>query len=204
MRWQVYASLAHGSSGILFFCWWSPGGATFQWGGAIMTPQSPVGNTSAVEYVEGPKYALVARVNEKLGAFGTFLLNATSQFVFEANGTGASNASVVPAGAAVAALGGSGAGSAWSVLLGGFSLRGASSGTAFVLLNQDTVLPAVTSLVLGASAGTACELDASGARIPLRDDAPAMPGLQLFLAEGDARLLFFVPSGDCSGDTELP
>ena len=169
-----------------------------------MTPQSPVGNTSAVEYVEGPKFALVARVNEKLAAFGTFLLNATSQFVFEANGTGASSASVVPAGAALVALGGSGAGSAWSVLLGGFSLRGASSGTAFVLLNQDTVLPAVTSLVLGASAGTACELDASGARISLRDDAPAMPGLQLFLAEGDARLLFFVPSGDCSGDAALP
>ena len=169
-----------------------------------MTPQSPLGNTSAVEYVEGPKFALVARVNEKLAAFGTFLLNATSQFVFEANGTGASNASVVPAGAALVALGGSGAGSAWSVLLGGFSLRGASSGTAFVLLNQDTVLPAVTSLVLGASAGTACELDASGARISLRDDAPAMPVLQLFLAEGDARFLFFVPSGDCSGDAALP
>ena len=153
------------------------------------------------EYVEGPKFALVQRVNAKLGAFGAYLLNASSRFVFAANGTSSSNTTVVPT-AAIAVIGGSGVGAAWSVLLGGFAPAGAPAGaaaSAFVLLNSDTMLPAVLSLALSADAGVACELDAAGARGPLYDDAPAMPGLQLYLGEGDARLLFFVAEGaSCS------
>ena len=183
------------SNGLLYFCYWSPAGVTFQWGNAIMTPRG------GGEYVEGPKFALVQRVNAKLGAFGAYLLNASSRFVFAANGTSSSNTTVVPT-AAIAVIGGSGVGAAWSVLLGGFAPAGAPAGaaaSAFVLLNSDTMLPAVLSLALSADAGVACELDAAGARGPLYDDATAMPGLQLYLGEGDARLLFFVAEGaSCS------
>ena len=44
MRWQIYTSLAHGAKGLLYFCYWSPAGTTFQWGQALMTPHALSGN----------------------------------------------------------------------------------------------------------------------------------------------------------------
>ena len=203
VRWQVFSSLAFGAKGLLYFTYWTPAsdaGGTFQWAGGIMTPVLPAGASGgegAAIYVEGPQFAVAQRVNAKLGAYGRFLLNATSLAAFAANGTGTSSAAV-PGGGPVAAVGGSGAGPAWSVLLGLFSATpGASS--AVLLHNQDVSAPAIVTLALAQPPATvaACELDvASGARLQLFDDAPAMPGLQLRLAEGDARLLVFAPAGE--------
>ena len=202
VRWQVFSSLAFGAKGLLYFCYWNPAsdaGGTFQWAGAIMTPVLPAGASGgegAAVYVEGPQFAVAQRVNAKLGAFGRFLLNATSLATFAANGTGASSAAV-PGGGPIASVGGSGAGPAWSVLLGLFAAA-PGAGSAVLLHNQDVAAPAIVTLALAQppAAAAACELDAaSGARVQLFDDAPAMPGLQLRLAEGDARLLVFAPAG---------
>jgi hypothetical protein len=220
LRWQVFTSLAYGSSGLLYFCYWSPAGATFQWGNAIMTPRALPGAGpleealldassalpeaasahaalrapalgGAAAYVEGPKFPIVQRINSKLRAYGTFLLRANSTFVFRANGTGADSASVTAPGEApaISAIGGSGAGAAWSVLLGAFG--GVSGGAqAFVVQNQDYIFPAILSLSF--AGGLPLELDAStGALAPAYDDAPQMPGFQLFLDAGDARVLVF-------------
>ena len=38
MRWQVMTSLALGAKGVMYFCYWTPNGADFSLGQAIMTP----------------------------------------------------------------------------------------------------------------------------------------------------------------------
>jgi hypothetical protein len=217
LRWQIFTSLAYGSSGVLYFCYWSPAGSTFMWGNAIMTLRAlpgaepleevPLDASSAMPeaasahaavrapalggaaaYVEGPKYPIVQRINSKLRVYGTYLLHANSTFVFRANGSGTDLANIT-APSAISAVGGSGAGAAWSVLLGAFG--GVSGGAqAFVVQNQDYIFPAIFSFAF--ASGFPLELDAStGALAPAYDDAPQMPGFQLFVDAGDARVLVF-------------
>ena len=38
IRWQIYTSIAYGSKGVLYFCYWTPRGGEFPKGGAIITP----------------------------------------------------------------------------------------------------------------------------------------------------------------------
>lgn len=195
LRWQVYTALAHGAKGVMYFCYWSPAaaaGSTFEWGGAIMTPRS-LPNSTNVTYVEGPKYAQAARLNARLSGYGAFLLRATSALVVGLNGTGSNVVPVTggPAGT-ITAVGGSGAGPTWSVLLGAFTAplpQGRAS--AWVVHNSDTLAPAIITLEF--SPGVAPdELDgATGAVAPAYDDAPALPGFQLTLDAGDARVLVF-------------
>jgi len=229
LRWQVFTSLAYGSSGVLYFCYWSPeAGDTFQWGNAIMSPRALPGGAGpqeeedmeeaqldassaflgaassahaavrrpalggAAAYVEGPKFAMAQRINSKLRVYGSYLLRANSTFVFQANGTGVSLANITSTGGeapAISAIGGSGAGATWSVLLGAFaSVSGGSQ--AFAVQNQDYILPAVYSISF--SGGFPLELDAStGALAPAYDDAPQMAGFQLYVDAGDARVLVF-------------
>ena len=50
LRWQVWTSLAHGASGVLYFCYWSPAGADFAWASALMTPRAPLAGGGAAAY----------------------------------------------------------------------------------------------------------------------------------------------------------
>ena len=157
-----------------------------------MTPRS-LPNSTDVVYVEGPKYAQAARINTRLSKFGAFLLRASSAFVVAVNGTGSDVAPVHggPAGS-VTAVGGSGAGPTWSVLLGAFAAplpQGRAS--AWVVHNSDTLAPAIITLEFAPGVAPD-ELDGvTGAIAPAYDDAPAMPGYQLYLDAGDARVLVF-------------
>lgn len=189
--WQAWTSLAHGASGVLYFCYWSPVSADFKWANAIITPIAPAAGGAAV-FVRGQHYAQAARLNARLGVLGNFLLNSTSVAVFAANGTGASMAAAPPAVLPLLQYGGSGAGPTWSLLIGAFRLPAARAPHTLALLitNQDTELPVLAALALAAGgAATAAELDAaSGIVHPALDDAPGLPGLQWSIASGDARL----------------
>jgi hypothetical protein len=198
LRWQVFTSLAYGAKGLLYFCYWSPAGPTFQWGGALMMPRA-VWNASdpspAVAYEPGPHFAQAQRINSKLLTYGSALLQATSTGVFYVSAGMAAEAPV-PAGFPVAAVGGSNSSTspaAFGALLGFFSLP--SGRTALLLHNQNSAYAVQLTVVLAAEAAQApvWELDAgSGLQAPVRDDAPGIPGLQLSLEAGDARLLLFL------------
>ena len=198
LRWQVYTSLAHGAAGLLYFCYWSPAGSDFAWANALMTPRVPLaggGGGGDGGYAPGPHYAQAARINAKLAVLGDFLLRARSTAVFAANGTGAGAAPAPAPAAPVLTIGGAGAGPAWSLLAGAFDLPAAAAPytRALLLTNQDPDAPALAALTLAPGAEAAAfELDAaSGAVRPALDDAPALPGWQLALEAGDARLLVF-------------
>ena len=195
LRWQVWTSLAHGASGVLYFCYWSPEGADFAWASALMTPRVPLAGGAAAAYAPGPHYAQATRINAKLAVLGNFLLRARSTAVFAANGTGAGAAPAPAAAAPVLMFGGSGAGPAWSLLAGAFDLPAAAAPYthALLLTNQDPDAPTLATLTLAPGAEAAAfELDAaSGAVTPALDDAPDLPGWQLAIEAGDARLLVF-------------
>ena len=190
MRWQVFTSLAHGAKGLLYFCYWKPDGDSFLWGGALMLPRAPLGG-GAVEYGPGPHYWQAQRVNSKLKTLGSFLLAANSSAVQQGNGTGASTLPAVDF-QYISRFGGSGAGPAWSLMLGFFTLpTGASLHSAGALIvNADPDMPCLATMEL--TVESAWEVDPnSGALLPVLDDAPGLPGLQLQLEPGDARLLCF-------------
>ena len=192
MRWQAFTSLGYGARGVLYFCYWSPTGASFPWGGAMMVPRALPGGPAVFQ--PGPKLAQAARINAKLAAFGNFVLPAAHAGVFVANGTGASSAAVPSAasGGALAAIGGSGAGPTWAALVGAYASPGAGWASAVLLQNQDWVFPAVLNVTFTPQAPAAWELDpATGSIAPAWDDAPALPGFQLYVDAGDARLLVF-------------
>jgi hypothetical protein len=192
LRWQAWTSVAHGAAGVLYFCYWTPAGADFAWAGAIMTPRAPAGGGPAV-YGPGAHYAQAARLNARLRALGGYLLNASSLAVLAASGAGAELAPAAAVAAPLTAFGGAGAGPAWSLMLGIFALPPAAAprARAALLVNQDPDVPALATVQLAAGAAV-FELDAaSGELRPALDDAPALPGLQLALDAGDARLLVF-------------
>jgi hypothetical protein len=192
IRWQVFSSLAFGARGILYFCYWTPDGPDFVWAQGLITPKSLPGGT--IMYVPGSHFPQISRINIKLGFFGSFLLNATSNWIFNATGIDADMVPVPINDAGIISIGGSGAGSSWSLLLGAFTLPStlatvASSSTAFILQNQDFIAPAL--LTISFTEGTMpFEIDPeSGSQIPLLDDAPLLSGFQLSLVEGDARVI---------------
>jgi len=190
IRWQVFSSLAFGAKGILYFCYWTPDGPDFVWAQGLITPKS-LFPSGTILYVPGAHFTQVSRINIKLGFYGSFLLNASSTWVFNGTGINADMVSV-PINANIISIGGSGAGSSWSLLLGAFSLpsmQDTTSSSAFVLQNQDFIAPALFTISF--TDGTIPqELDPeSGALIPLLDDAPLLFGFQLSLVEGDARVI---------------
>ena len=77
MRWQVMTSLALGAKGVMYFCYWTPNGAYFLLGQAIMTP-APGSKPDLANQVPGPKYPMVRRINSKLRTLGEWLLERTS------------------------------------------------------------------------------------------------------------------------------
>jgi hypothetical protein len=192
LRWQAYTSLAYGASGLLYFCYWTPAGSSFLWGNAIIAPRVPLAGGD-VQYVPGPHYAQAGRLNGKLKALGTFLLHATSTGVFAASGNGTQTVALPPgtgAAGVLAAVAGSGAGPSWSTFLGAFTLP-SGGGTAVLVHNQavDATLLLTLTLASNATAALPQEVDGStGVLSPAYDDAPYLPGWQVALEEGDARL----------------
>jgi hypothetical protein len=96
LRWQALTSLAYGAKGLLYFCYWTPSGIDFLWGGAMITPKAyPNGSTL---WVRGTHYRQAARLNKKLLRYGNYLLHYHSVDVVEAAGgasTGTPNAACI-------------------------------------------------------------------------------------------------------------
>jgi hypothetical protein len=185
LRWQVFSSLAYGAKGLLYFCYWSPTGTSFAWGNALMTPRALPGGSPV--YQPGPHFGQATRVNQRLYAYGAFLLRATSSAVVRARGDGGGGGPQ-PGVGPVAALQSSivgGANVPWSALLGAFTLPG--GGVAVLVHNQDVNYPVILNLTLsGAPPG---EVDpATGAVAPAWSDVVG-PGFHVALEAGDARLL---------------
>ena len=181
MRWQVMTSLALGAKGVMYFCYWTPSGAYFSLGQAIMTP-APGSKPNLANQVPGPKYPMVRRINSKLRTLGEWLLERTSSGLIQASG-GRANTTTIEGCAGIASINGTNVGDAWSFLLGLFDTN-----RTVLLVNQDANHPALATLALRGD-GEMHEVDPDSGDLKLAlDDAPFAPGFQLSVNAGDARL----------------
>lgn len=173
IRWQIYTSLAYGSRGVLYFCYWTPRGAEFPKGGAIIT-------------AEGRKtrhYEQAKRVNHAIKQLGPTLMSLTNIGVYRVK-PGMNPADALR-GTPIKNL------TKGDYLIGLFRH---TDGRRAVLLNNYsfayTAWPTVGFSVPVGQIREVCKK--TGKEIPLVDDSPDMEGLQLSLDSGEGRL-FLLP-----------
>jgi len=181
IKWQVYTSLAYGSKGVLYFCYWTPEGGEFPKGGAIIT-------------AEGRRtrhYEQAKRVNHDIKLLGPTLMALTSTGVHRV--PPGQNPSDVLKDTPVKSL------TKGDYLVGVFKH---ADGRWAVLLNNYsfayTAWPTVEFSVPVKQVREVCKN--TGREIPVVDDSPAMQGLQISLDAGEGRL-FLLPRSEKQRET---
>jgi hypothetical protein len=179
LRWQIFASLCYGAKGVLYFCYFTPQGAEFPKGGAII----------AVDGTKTRHYAQAQRLNSVLKSYGPTLMRLTSTGTFRVR----PNEEPAPAlrGSGLLDLKRAPGDPPGDYLVGAF--RHEDGRRAVLLMNYRFAYSAWPTVVFDAPADAAREVDPlTGRLIPVRDESPDMPGLQISLADGEARL-FLLP-----------
>ena len=138
LRWQAYTSLAIGSKGVLYFCYWTPPGDDFTRGQAIMTP-TPGKPPNIANQSPGHKYLMVQRINSKLRVFGNWLLKRVSSAVVQTSGYGNTVLKHLP----WASINGSATGPNSEFMLGCYDRN-----NTILLVNQDSNHPALATVVV--------------------------------------------------------
>jgi hypothetical protein len=169
LRWQIYASLAYGAKGVMYFCYWTPAGHEFPKGGAIIRRDG----TRTRHYDEA------TRINATLKNLGPTLMQLTSTGVYRikakddiAKGLeGSPLRSITPG----------------EYLIGAFNHK---DGRKAVLIQNYhfaySLWPTVEFTVPMNAVKEVCRK--SGKEVPMYDESPDMPGMQVSLDAGEGRL----------------
>lgn len=173
LRWQIYTSIAYGAKGVLYFCYWTPTGGDFPRGGAILTADGR----------RTRHYDQATRINHAVKKLGPTLMRLTSTGVYRVKP--GDDAVRVLADVPIRSL------TAGDYLIGAF--RHADGRRAVLLNNYAFAYTAWPTVEFDVDASKAIEVDpTTGREVPVRDDSPAMDGLQLSLDAGAGRL-FLLP-----------
>lgn len=179
LRWQIYASLAYGAKGVMYFCYYTPAGAEFPKGGAII----------ARDDRPTRHYEQARQLNADLKNLGGTLMKLTSTGVVR----------VAPGSDPAAVLKGSGikniTGAAYdpkpNYLVGTF--KHADGRRAVLLQNYHFAYTAWPTVEFDVPASQVVEVcKKSGKEVPVYDSSPDLEGLQLSLDAGEGRL-FLLP-----------
>ena len=173
LRWQVFTSLAYGAKGVMYFCYWTPVGADFPKGGAIIT-------------LNGRKtrhYAEAQRINGALKNLGPTLMQLTSTSVVRLRPKG--DPSTALNDTALRSI------SDGDYLIGMF--QHADGRRATLVNNYHFAYSAWPTVVFDADHAAIMEVNPkTGKETAVMDDSPDMTGLQISLDAGEGRL-FLVP-----------
>ena len=173
LRWQVFTSLAYGAKGVMYFCYWTPRGDEFPKGGAILTADGR----------RTRHYDEATRINGVLKNLGPVLMRLTSTGVRRIQ-AGRTQKVEGPGPVRVLEDG--------DFLAGEF--RHEDGRRAVLLSNQHFAYSGWPTVTFAAEASRVTEVDPkTGREIPVRDDSPDMPGLQLSFDAGEGRL-FLMPA----------
>ena len=173
LRWQINASLAYGAKGVMYFCYWTPAGAEFPKGGAILRRDG----TRTRHYEEA------RRLNGILKQLGPTLMQLTSTGVYRVRPK--DEPATVLNGSPVRSL------TTGDYLVGTF--RHADGRRAVLLQNYHFAYSAWPTVEFNAAAAVLEVSPRNGIAAPVVDASPDMPGLQLSLDAGEARL-FLLPA----------
>lgn len=175
LRWQIFTSLAYGSKGVLYFCYWTPRGGEFPKGGAIIT-------------AEGRKtrhYEQAKRINARLVKLGPTLMQLTSTEVTRLRPK-KEPAEQLPKGSAVRSI------SQGDFMIGEF--RHADGRRAVLLNNYSLTFCEWPTVEFDIDPARVREVDQeTGLEVEWLDDSPDTPGMQVSLDSGEGRL-FLLPA----------
>jgi hypothetical protein len=180
IRWQIFASVAYGAKGILYFCYWTPGK------GAAGTGEFPKGG--AIITAEGLKtrhYDEARRINAELKNLGPTLMQLTSTTVVRVKDDGGSAAALkgLPLKNLMRVAGDP----PGEFLIGCFSHTNGDQ--AVLIVNYNYSFTAWPTVEFMADTSQVREVSKStGALARVIDDSPELPGLQISFGAGDARL----------------
>ena len=177
IKWQIYTSLAYGSKGVLYFCYWTPRGGEFPKGGAIIT----------AEGLKTRHYEQAKRVNGDLKQLGPTLMSLTSVGVCRVGPANnpAKNPEDILKDTPITSL------TKGDYLVGLF--KHADGRWAVLLNNYSFTYTAWPTVGFSAPVEQVREVcKKTGKEIPAVDDSPAMEGLQISLDSGEGRL-FLLP-----------
>lgn len=174
LRWQIYTSLAYGAKGILYFCYWTPRGAEFPKGGAIITAEG-----RRTRHYEQSK-----RINAAIKNLGPTLMQLTSRSVIRI--TPKDDAAALLKGSPIRTL------TPGDYLIGVF--KHADRRRAVLLNNYRHDFTEWPTVEFDAASSKVVEVSPKdGTAAPIIDDSPDMPGLQISLDSGEGRL-FLLPA----------
>jgi Beta-galactosidase len=185
LRWQMFASVAYGAKGVLYFCYWTPGkGAAgageFPKGGAVLT----------AEGLKTRHYDEARRINAELKHLGPTLMKLTSTGVYRV--TTETNASAL-AGSPVRSLARVPGDPVGEFIVGTF--RHADRRRAVVIVNHNYSYTAWPTVRFDAEPQEVLEVSkTTGKALPVVDDSPELKGLQLSFGPGDGRLFLLPPA----------
>ncbi len=181
LRWQVFTSIAYGAKGVLYFCYYTPGGGEFPKGGAIITTDDRRTN----------HYYQARRINEQLRNLGPTLMKLTSTGVYRLGPDDDPRESLE--GCPITSISGASRDPSPDYLIGVF--RHADGRRAVMLNNYRFAYTAWPTVTFDVDAAEVVEVDPwSGRELALVDDSPAMEGLQVALDSGAGRLFLLPPS----------
>ncbi len=176
LRWQINSSLVYGAKGVLYFCYFTPQGWEFPRGGAIID-------------VNGRKtrhYAQAQRINAELKNLGPTLMQLTSKDITRVTGMEAAGEALAktPVKKIVNTYTKS---TPLDLQIGTFTNTDGSA--AAIIHNYSYTHTAWITIEFNSDHAKVVELDkTTGKEVPLYDESPAMPGLQISFDSGDARL----------------
>jgi len=174
LRWQIFTSLAYGAKGVMYFCYWTPPGAEFPKGGAIITRDGR----------RTRHYAEAQRLNAALKNLGPTLMQLTNTGVIRIKPKEDSTAALKDT--AIRSI------SDGDFLIGNF--RHADGRRAVMINNYHFAYSAWPTVTFDSETANVIEVSPkTGKEAPVLDDSPDMPGLQLSLDAGEGRL-FLLPA----------
>ena len=178
LRWQIFTSLAYGAKGVLYFCYYTPGGGEFPRGGAIIRQDDR----------RTRHWYQAQRINATLKHFGPTLMSLTSEKVVRIPQEG--NAPELLAGTPIRNITPTHPG---EFMVGVF--RHEDGRRAVLLNNYEYRYTAWTTVEFDAAVEEVLEVcPLTGQIAPVIDESPAMEGLQVSLDAGDGRLFLLPPA----------
>jgi hypothetical protein len=173
LRWQVYTSLAYGSRGVMYFCYHTPQGSEFPKGGAIL----------ARDGRRTRHYDEAKRINAVIKKLGPVLMKLKSTGVYRLGPK--NDSAAVLKNTPLRDI--TGDALSRDLLVGTFEH---TDGRRAVMLNNYAFAYAAwPTVVFAADLSQIKEVNPStGEEVPVRDDSPDLPGLQLSLDAGQGRL----------------
>ncbi len=181
LRWQIYASLVYGAKGVLYFCYYTPEGAIFTRGGAIIDRNGH----------KTRHYQQAKEINTQLQNLGPTLMQLTSTGVHRVKGAdsgeglkGTLIGKIVNAYSPDVPL---------DLQVGAFEHKDGRK--AVLVQNYRFAYTAWMTITFDRPVERAVEIDReTGRAVPVYDESPAMPGVQISLDAGDGRLFIAAPS----------